>query len=89
MKICNQALLTGLSLKLVPPVSCAGTLRKPGLPATNLIETKSKLMTVRFFFHILVLQEYWVLTESRITLKPVLVGMTIVALSISAHEQTQ
>ena len=32
-------------------------------------------------FHILVLQEYWVLAESRIPLKPVLGGVGIVALS--------
>ena len=38
---------------------------------------------------ILVLLEYWVLTESRIPLKPVLEGMRIVAISISSHEQTQ
>ena len=37
----------------------------------------------------LVLQECWVLTESRILLKPVLGGMRIVATSISFHEQTQ
>ena len=36
-----------------------------------------------------VLLEYWVLTESRIPLKPVLVVMRIVALSISSHKQTQ
>ena len=41
------------------------------------------------FFHILVLQEYWVLKESRIPLKPVLGGVRIVALSISSQEQTQ
>ena len=40
-------------------------------------------------FHILVLGEYWVLTESRILLKPVLDGARIVALSISSHKQTQ
>ena len=34
------------------------------------------------FFHILVLQEYWVLTESRIPLKPVLGGVIIVALPL-------
>ena len=34
------------------------------------------------FFHILVLQEYWVLTESRMLLKQVLGGVRIVALSI-------
>ena len=39
-------------------------------------------------FHVLVLQEYWVLVESRILLKPVLGGVRIVALSISSHEQT-
>ena len=33
--------------------------------------------------------EYWVLTESRIPLKPVLGGVRIVALSISARDQTQ
>ena len=31
----------------------------------------------------------WVLTESRIPLKPILGGVRIVALSISSHEQTQ
>ena len=44
-------------------------------------------------FHILVLQEYWVLTESRIPLKQGKGGggggMRIVALSISSQEQTQ
>ena len=39
-------------------------------------------------FHILALQEYWGLAESRIPLKPVLVGVRIIALSISSHEQT-
>ena len=38
------------------------------------------------FFHILFLREYWILTESRIPLKPVLGGMRIVVLSISSHE---
>ena len=42
-----------------------------------------------YFFHILVLQEYWILKESIMPLKPVLVGMRIVALSIRSHEQTQ
>ena len=41
------------------------------------------------FLHILVLQEYWVLTETRIPLKPMLGGVKIVALSVSSHEQTQ
>ena len=40
-------------------------------------------------FHILVLRGYWVLTESRIPLKPVLGDIRIIALSISSHEQTQ
>ena len=40
-------------------------------------------------FTILVLQEYWVLTESRILLKPVLGEVRIIALSISSHEQTR
>ena len=40
-------------------------------------------------FHILVLQEYWVMTESRILLKPVLGSVRIVALSVRSHEQTQ
>ena len=63
-------------------------------------ETKSTIALVRAtmaatiggrLFHFLVLQEYWVLTESRILLKPVLGGVRIiiVALSISSHEQTQ
>ena len=42
------------------------------------------------FFHILVLQEYWVLTESRIPLKTVIGDVRIVALSIScSNEQTK
>ena len=44
---------------------------------------------VLIFFHILDLQEYWVLRESRIPLKPVLRGVRIVALSISSHEKIQ
>ena len=40
-------------------------------------------------FHILVLPEYWVLTESRIPLKTALGGMRIVELSIISHELTQ
>ena len=44
-----------------------------------------------FLFHILVLQEYWVLAVNRIMLKPVLggEGVRIVVLSISSHEQTK
>ena len=42
---------------------------------------------VIIFFHILVLQEYWVLVKSRIPLKPMLGGMIIFALSISSHER--
>ena len=44
---------------------------------------------VLLFFYILVLQEYWVLTESRVLLKPVLGGVRVFALSISSHKQTQ
>ena len=44
---------------------------------------------VLIFFHVLVLPEYLVLTESRIPLKPVLGGVKIVVLSISSPEQTQ
>ena len=40
-------------------------------------------------FHILVFQGYWVLMESRISLKPVIEDVRIVALSIRSHEQTQ
>ena len=40
-------------------------------------------------FHVLDLQDYLVLRESRMLLKPVLRGLRIVALSISSHEQTQ
>ena len=39
------------------------------------------------FFSACELQEYGVLTESRIPLKLVLGGVRIVALSISSHEQ--
>ena len=42
-----------------------------------------------YFYDILVLHEYWVLTENKIPLKPVLGGVRIVALPISFHEQTQ
>ena len=35
-------------------------------------------------FHILVLQEYWVLKESRIPLKGVIGGVRIVALSVNS-----
>ena len=37
-------------------------------------------------FHNLILQEFWVLTERKILLKPVL-GARILALSISSHQQ--
>ena len=40
-------------------------------------------------FHVLVLQEYLVLTENRIPLKTALGGVRVVALSISSLEQTQ
>ena len=40
------------------------------------------------FFHILVLQKYLVLTESRIPIKQVLGCMSIVAISVSSHGQT-
>ena len=40
-------------------------------------------------FHILVHQEYWVLTESRIPLKLVPGDVRIIALSISSYEQTK
>ena len=41
------------------------------------------------FFHMLVLQEYWLLTEIRIPLKLVVKYLRIVALFISSHEQTK
>ena len=47
-----------------------------------------KIDIVLIIFHNMVLQEYRVLTESRIPLKLVLGGVRIVALSISSHEQT-
>ena len=50
---------------------------------------KTYVDIVLIFFHILVLQEYWVLAESRIPLKPVVGGVRVVALSISFHEKTQ
>ena len=40
--------------------------------------------SVKIFFHILVLQKYWVLIEIRILLK--LGGIRILVLSISSHE---
>ena len=52
----------------------------------NVVNTNQNL---GLFFHILVLQEYWVLTESRTRLEPVLGNVSIVALNINAHEQTQ
>ena len=52
-------------------------------------KTSPHASIVLIFFHILVLRKYWVLTEHRIPLKPVLGGVIIVALSISSHEQTQ
>ena len=57
-------------------------------------DNEVKLLPVHQFkliccFHILVLRENVVLTESRKLLKLVLGGMRIVALSISSHEQTQ
>ena len=42
--------------------------------------------SVDFFFQILVLQEYWLRSENRIPLRPVLLVMRIVALNISSHE---
>ena len=45
--------------------------------------------TPYFVCQVQCLQEYWVITESRVPLKPVLRGVRIVALSISSHEQTQ
>ena len=71
-------------LKKRPTASDKGT-EVQGMitPAISLFSLK--LM----FFHILVLKEYWVLTERRIPRKPVLGGVKIVALSISTHEQTQ
>ena len=41
------------------------------------------------FFHIRILHYNWVLTESRIPLKPVFGSVRIVARSISSYEQTQ
>ena len=50
----------------------------------DLVKIKHAVDIVLIFFHILILQEYWVLMESRKTLKPVLVGMRIFVLSISS-----
>ena len=43
---------------------------------------RTSISVVLIFFHILVLQEYWVLTESRIPLKLVLGCVRMVALSM-------
>ena len=55
------------------------------------IRTKGNVgaVIVLIFVHILVLREYWILTESRIPLKLGLGSVRIVGLSISPHEQTQ
>ena len=50
---------------------------------------RCKDIVLIYVFHNLVLQEYLVLTESSITLKPVLGGLRIIALSITSHGQTQ
>ena len=42
---------------------------------------QTELRLLGYFFHILVLPEYWVLTESRKPLKPVLGGVRIVLFS--------
>ena len=44
---------------------------------------------VLIFFQTLVFQEYWVLVESRVPLKPMLGGVRIFVLSISSHDKTQ
>ena len=44
---------------------------------------------VLIFSHILVLQEYWVLTEGRMPLGLVMGVLGVVALSIGSREQTQ
>ena len=54
----------------------------------TLVFSKMIALIVLIFFHILVLQEYWVLTENRIPLKPVLGDVIIFAHSISSNEQT-
>ena len=51
--------------------------------------TSSRFDIVLIFFHVLVLQEYWVLAQSKIPLRLVLGGVRSVALSISSHEQRQ
>ena len=52
-------------------------------------KTSPQYIDIVLFFHFIVFQEYWVLTESKIPLKRVLGGIRIVALSISSHEQAQ
>ena len=49
----------------------------------------SPCIDIVLIFHILVDLEYWVLTESRIQLNPMLGGVRNVAFSISSHEQTK
>ena len=44
---------------------------------------------VLIFFHVLVLQEYWILAEDRIPLKLVLECVRVVVFSINSYEQTQ
>ena len=49
----------------------------------------ASILGLIFFFHILVIRECWVLTQSRIPLKLVPGDVKIVAHSISSYEQTK
>ena len=40
-------------------------------------------------FHTMILQEYWVMTESRVLLESVLVAMMIFVIFIQSHKQTR
>ena len=61
------------------------------LPGVIIFSVRMDMSTVivLIFFNILVLQEYSVLTESRIPFKLLLRGVRIVARSRSSHEQNQ
>ena len=82
--------VNGCFVILVPPLMCGVSCLILGLRCGNLLSLNFSpyIDIVLICFHILVIQEYGVLIESRIPLQPVLGGERVVARSISSHEQT-
>ena len=89
---CTTTLISNIHILYISHYECTSKVQlshafqKVGLSKLCHLNLQS---IVLIFFHILVPQEYWVQTKSRIPLKPVLGGVRIVALCISTHEQTQ